>query len=211
LRPKLEKWGLTQRRQGRRGTCSVFTVVEAVEFACAAESDKGSALSVEFANWAANDATGRADDGDFFHNIIRGIKKHGICREVSMPYTRNYAPEKNPEADAVREATEFQQATQLEFRWIRTLKAKPGLTDDDMRIIKSTMASGFPVGAGSYHSVLLTGYQDDPQQAGGGKFFIADSNLREKEITYEAARARFGDMFWVRITKEAPKADSTTR
>jgi hypothetical protein len=211
LRPKLEKWGLAQRKQGGRGTCSVFTVVEAVEFACAAESDKGSPLSVEFANWAANEATGRGDDGDFFHNIIRGIKKHGICREASMPYAADYAPDKKPESDAVREAAEFQQTTRLEFRWIRSLRAKPGLSDDDVRTIKSTMAKGFPVGAGSYHSVLLVGYKDDPALDGGGAFLIADSNRREKEITYKAARARFGDMFWVRATKDTPKADTGSK
>jgi hypothetical protein len=207
LRPKREGWGLEQRRQGRRGTCSVFTVVEAVEYACAAANDKGSALSVEFANWAANEATGRTDDGDFFHNIIRGIETHGICTETSMPYSRRFNPKAQPESAAVREAGEFRQATRLEFHWIRPLGKTPGLTDDDVNEIKATLARGFPVGAGSYHSVLFVGYEDDPALEGGGKFLIADSNLRENEISYQAAKDRFSDMFWVRTVTDVPESE----
>jgi hypothetical protein len=165
-------------------------------------------MSVEFANWAANEATGRRDDGDFFHNIIRGIEKHGICREASMPYAANYSRRTKPDAAALAEAAEFHRTTRLEFHWIRPLSSGPGLTDDDVLSIKTTLAKGFPVGAGSYHSILFVGYEDDPSLDGGGKFLIADSNLRETEITYTAARARFSDTFWVSATNDAPKTDS---
>ena len=77
--PRVQTSGSARRRQGGRGTCSVFATVEAIEFAQAKMSGKGFAMSVEFANWAANQATGRNDDGDFFKNIIAGVKAHGIC------------------------------------------------------------------------------------------------------------------------------------
>ena len=114
-----------------------------------------------------------------------------------MAYTAAYSPDKKPERAAIQEAAEFHRTTRLDFHWIRPLSAKPGLSDDDIRTIKSTLAKGFPVAAGSYHSVLLVGYKDDPALAGGGIFLIADSIRRETEITYKATKARFGDVFWV--------------
>jgi hypothetical protein len=59
LRGEFAQWGLDQRRQGRRGTCSVFATVEALEFAASRVAGRGERFSVEFANWAANAATGR--------------------------------------------------------------------------------------------------------------------------------------------------------
>lgn len=119
LRPAFEKLELRQRAQGQRGTCSVFTTVEAVKFAHAKAAGEGSALSIEFANWVANSAT----------------KRDGDC-------------------------------------------------------------------AGSSHNVLFVGYDDEPSLAGGGRFLIADSNLVEKHIDYEAAKARFNDVFWVSATRQ---------
>jgi hypothetical protein len=124
-----------------------------------------------------------------------------------MPYSRRFNSEKQPESAAVREADEFRQATRLKFHWIRPLGKKPGLSDDDVREVKATLAKGFPVGAGSYHSVLFVGYEDDPALDGGGKFLIADSNLRETEISYQAAKERFSDMFWVSTVTDDPESE----
>src|SRR5215471_9445346 len=52
LRPSFEKWGLSPRRQGKRGTCSVFTVTGSLEFAAARQLQRGQRFSVEFLNWA---------------------------------------------------------------------------------------------------------------------------------------------------------------
>src|SRR5688572_21396099 len=62
LRPKFEKWGLERRDQGARGTCSVFTMAGALEFALAKQKNQGERLSVEYLNWASNKAVGRDQD-----------------------------------------------------------------------------------------------------------------------------------------------------
>ena len=41
LRPLFHKWALSPRRQGARGTCSVFTVVGALEYALRTEAESG--------------------------------------------------------------------------------------------------------------------------------------------------------------------------
>jgi len=96
LRPQFVELGLTQRIQGRRGTCSVFATVEGLEFALARSTGRGERLSIEFANWAANSTTGRTDDGDFFHNIIKGIQARGICTDTAMPYEKEFSAERAP-------------------------------------------------------------------------------------------------------------------
>ena len=58
LRPAFARWDLTPRQQGARGTCSVFAVTAAIEYAAAARRRQGERLSVEFLNWAAHRATG---------------------------------------------------------------------------------------------------------------------------------------------------------
>jgi hypothetical protein len=199
LRPVFAQFGLKQRRQGARGTCSVFATVEALEFAASRAVGRGERLSVEFANWAANSATGRNDDGDFFHNIIRGIKTHGICSEAAMPYAKGFSEANSPSAQATEEAARFRLENGVGFHWIRPWNRKPGLNDADLWHIKSVLANGSPVSAGSYHSILFVGYEDDPALPGGGRFLVADSNLKERELTYEAAKTRMCDLFWVSV------------
>ena len=197
LRPQFAKWGLSQRLQGECGTCSVFATVEAIEFAIAHAKGDGEQLSVEFANWAANSATGRRDDGDFFHNIIRGVEKFGLCAESAMPYRKKFSGESSPSAEATAGAVVFRDKHGLTFHWIRRWTKKPGVEDGDIVQIKSVLASGYPVSAGSYHSVLLVGYEDDPKVPGSGRFLVADSQGRERELTYQATKERMSDVFWV--------------
>ncbi len=197
LRPKFALLGLKQRIQGRRDTCSVFTVVEAAEFATAQSEGRGLPLSVEFANWAANECTGRRDEGDFFHNILRGMEAYGVCSAEAMEYAPVFSAELAPSAAAKQQAAEFKGNYRLSVHWLKGWEKKPGLGEEDVRRIKTVLACGYPVCAGSYHSVLFVGYADDPAVPGGGKFFIADSNGREMEITYLAARERFCDLLWI--------------
>src|SRR5262245_5281033 len=63
LRPRLESLGLTPRPQGGRGTCSIFTTCEAIEFAWAVHNGRPARLSPEFVNWAAAQAAGGPSDG----------------------------------------------------------------------------------------------------------------------------------------------------
>ena len=119
-------------------------------------------LSVEFANWAANAATGRNDDGDFFHNIITGIEKCGVCDESAMPYAETFSPTNAPSPEAVAQAARFRGQFDLAFHWIKRWNPAPGLNDADVWAIKAALAAGWPISAGSYHSLLFVGYEDDP-------------------------------------------------
>ena len=82
----------------------------------------------------------------------------------------------------------------------------PGLTDQQLREIKETLASGWPVAAGSSHSLLLVGYVNDLKQPGGGVFITKDSGKAAFDsVTYEFAKTKIGDVFWVEAPPK-PKA-----
>ena len=89
LRPAFEKWGLTGRKQGKRNTCSVFTVAGALEFAAANKRQHGERFSVEFLNWGANKVVGDAEDGAFFSDLWSAFATYGICLEKSKVPVRD--------------------------------------------------------------------------------------------------------------------------
>ena len=92
LRPAFEKWGLARRIQGERGTCSVFTVAGALEFAAASRQRHGERFSVEFLNWGANRIAGEDKDGGFFSDLWRAFAVYGICSEKTMPCRADFDP-----------------------------------------------------------------------------------------------------------------------
>lgn len=200
LRPNYERWGLLPKRQGSRGTCSVFTTTAAYEYALSRPQDRAVPLSEEFLNWAANDATGRIDDGSFFHDIIRGFDKHGACREELMPYRKSFDAALAPGAEARRDAASIK-ALGFTVHWINPWKPQAGLTAEHLAAIQQVLARGWPVCLGSSHSTLAVGYADDPGVAGGGSLCIRDSAIGGyRALTYEFVLAKIGDVFWVEPT-----------
>ena len=68
--------------------------------------------------------------------------------------------------------------------------------------VKSTLAKAYPVASGASHSRILVGYEDDPNQPGGGIFYTQDSGIGKfSTVTYEFAQKNMNDLFWV----EAPE------
>lgn len=204
LRPQLISWGLMPRSQGVRNTCSVFVTAEALEFAVSKRLARGTPLSVEYLNWACNQAIRNetADRGQFFHDLLKGFEAHGICPEADMPYRKQFDPAFAPSGKAAERAGEIRRLG-LQVHWIHPWKPKPGLTDDHLRQIKGVLARGYPVAAGSSHSRLLVGYADDARQPGGGLFLTEDSGIAAFDsISYAFAKEKVGDVFWV----EAPSA-----
>jgi hypothetical protein len=200
LRPEFRNWGLEPARQGHRGTCSVFTTTSALEFAFSRYTGKSVRLSVEYLNWAANQATGHATDGQFFHNCLAGFRKFGICYNADMPYAKKFDASLAPSEKAVANAHELRATAEkvIRLHWIKPLHPKAQLTDAQLHEIKAVLAIGWPVAAGASHSRLLVGYHDDTQQPGGGRFLTKDSGSgRYKEVTYEFVKDRVGDVFWV--------------
>lgn len=205
LRPNFERLQLPLRKQGARPTCSVFATVGAMEYAVARKRDRGVPLSVEFANWAGNRAINRDQDGHFFWELIKGYELHGICAEAAMPYAENFDAGRRPSDQALTNACEIR-ALNLQFHWIRPNDGTQGLDDRHLAQIKATLAKGWPVAAGSYHSILFVGYADDLNLEGGGQFLVRDSGGgNEQTLTYAAAKKRICDAFWV----ESPAPTAT--
>jgi hypothetical protein len=197
LRPEFKNLGFEPRRQGHRGTCSVFTVTAAMEFALAKKLDKPTPLSVEYLNWAAAQVIRHDSDGNFFHNLIRGYQDYGICCEDLMPYRMAYDPAFQPSTEARENARSLRQIP-LKINWINPWSHQRGLTDEQITKIKEILVNGWPVGAGSGHSRLFVGYRDDPDQPGGGRFITKDSAVGGyARVSYEWAKKNVIDVFWI--------------
>jgi hypothetical protein len=221
LRPRFQHWGLETRRQGPRGTCSVFAMVGAIEYATAAKQDRGTPLSVEFLNWAAHRAVRRRADGGFFSDLWRGYERFGICAEQALPYRAVYDADLLPDVAAVRQAREAQ-SLGLRMQWIKAWDVRTGLSPAQLEKIKTTLATNSPVCAGlrwpkqerwdhgvlrmcepyavfDGHSILLVGYRDDPGQPGGGVFLIRNSGgpSRDGALPYAYVSAYTNDAAWV--------------
>ncbi len=221
LRPKFQSWGLEPRSQGPRGTCSVFVVTQALEYAMASRQGRGTRLSVEFLNWASNQTIGQKEDGGFFSDLWSGYAAHGICREEEMPYRAEFDAKLRP-SDEVRDHARQLRDIGLRLHWIKPWDVTTGLTDQEFLEIKQTLRRQWPVCAGlrwpkqerwengvlkmappegvhDGHSVLLVGFRDDPAQPGGGVFLLRNSSKgpRNGSMTYEFARAYMNDAAWI--------------
>lgn len=207
LRPNFERWQLPLRKQGNRNTCSVFATVGAMEYALARKLDRGTPLSVEFANWAANRAIANDQDGHFFWEVMKGYQTRGICAEQDMPYGASFSADRQPSTSALTNALGAGTNT-LVFSWIRPWDGKSNLDDSYILRIKEALAEGWPVAAGSYHSILFVGYEDNPALPGGGRFLVRDSGGgNEQALDYAATKARMSDLFYV-TCDTAPSANA---
>ncbi len=223
LRPQFERFGLAERRQLSRPTCSAFTVTGPLEFAVASRQGHSPRLSVEFLNWAANQTGGDTADGGFFSDLWQGFAAHGICTEEDLPYQAQFEAGRPPGATALADArTRLGLGLGLRFNWIKEWDVNSGLTDAHLAGIKRTLAQGWPVCGGfrwpkeakwehdvlqmcptnavyDGHSVLLVGYREDAAQPGGGVFQFRNTSGdgRNGTMSYAYARAFMNDAAWV--------------
>lgn len=234
LRREFEQWGLSPRNQGSRPTCSVFTIAGALEFALARRQNRGERLSVEFLNWAANQTRRGNRDGGFFSDMWRGFAAHGICPEAQMPYQPEFDGARTPDAEVVEKA-KSRLALDLQLHWIKRWNVNTGLSGEEFLAIKRTLHRGWPVCSGlrwphrevwksdvlqmcppegvfDGHSVLLVGYRDDPEQAGGGVFIFRNTNHggRDGFMPYAYAQAYMNDAVWIDSTPAAKPASRLT-
>jgi len=234
LRHAFEKWDLTPRVQGKRNTCSVFTVAGAMEYATANKTGRTPRVSVEFLNWASNQAVRDNDDGSFFSDLWRGFTIYGACPEQDMPYQDKFDPNRAPSEEAKDHARQMHEVG-LQLHWIKPWNPNTGLTDAHLAAIKRVLRQQWPVCGGfrwpkqvkwkddvlemappegvfDGHSVLLVGCRDDPQQPGGGTFLFRNSNNNGRDgwMTYEYARAYMNDAVWIDYEKEDGSASAST-
>ncbi|MBI5434480.1 MAG: hypothetical protein HZA52_16720 [Planctomycetes bacterium] len=200
LRERLLAWQLPPRPQGARGTCSIFTVTSALEFALAKRGEP-LRLSPEFVNWAASQAGGAPSDGNFFHNALAGFERFGACSDERWPYRAAFDATLAPDAEALAEAAALRDRTHGAFavHWIVPwVPDRFGVDDAQFAEFQSVLARGFPVAAGSVHSRLLVGFRDDAAAPGGGVFVTLDSALaRFDTVSYEFVRREVADAFWI--------------
>ena len=221
IRPFMQKWELEPRTQGGRGTCSVFAMTAALEYAAASKRQHGERLSVEYLNWAANKKSQSPIDGGNFSEIWKGYVAYGICPEAEMPYREQFTPACEPCKDAFDHAKEFA-ALGLHLHWIKEWNPRQGVSDEQLAEIKQTLKRNWPVCGGFLwpkrerwenevlhtpkrkgvmdgHSVLLVGYRDDEKQPGGGVFLIRNSAgpSRDGLLPYDYARKYMNDAVWI--------------
>lgn len=233
LRPLFAQAGLSQRAQGARGTCSVFTVAGGMEYALFRSRGATTPLSVEFLNWASNAAIGQTADGGFFSDLWKGFEKYGICDEKDLAYADTFDPGFRPDDETLRKADGRRKAG-LRLHWIKPWDVNTGLTDAHLAEIKRVLAKGWPVcggfrwpkkqhwtnglldmappeGVRDGHSVLLVGYRDDPAQPGGGLFLIRNSSNgpRDGAMSYEYVQAYMNDAAWIDADTAGTAAEDT--
>lgn len=220
LRPEFLVRGLPPRLQGKRPTCSVFTMTGAIEYAAAGQRGAGTPLSVEFLNWATNRARGREEDGGFFSDIWAGCAAHGVCPEADHPYQATFDAALQP-GEPARKAAAQVRALGLTFHWIKEWDPETGLTPAHLAEITATLRRGWPVCGGfrwpkkpdwqegvlqmcppeevfDGHSVLLVGCREDAQHP-DGVFLLRDSGAHGPDgcLPVEYVRAYMNDAAWV--------------
>lgn len=228
LLPLFAKYELPNRRQGGRGTCSVFATVGGLEYALAVKNGHGARLSVEFLNWAAHKAANRTADGGFFSELWNGYEKSGICTEEDLPYQSQYNADLNPPELAVQHAS-IMCSPLITLQWIKEWNPNTGLTPTQIAAIKSTIARRWPVLGGfrwpkraewkqgvlqmcppeevfDGHSVLLIGFRDDATQPGGGVFMIRNSGGDGSDgyLPYAYVAEFMNDAAWIFCVGKTP-------
>lgn len=177
LRPQFANFGLPPRGQGPRPTCSIFATTAVIEFALARTTGTGVRLSTEYCNWAANAATGRSDDGDFFHFALQGYERFGICRDELWPYGPAFPAGASPPPDALVDAGRraATAGAAMHVRWLRPIDGTRGLSPAQLADVQATLRAGWPIAVGAAHSRVLVGWRADAAAPGGGTFLTLDS------------------------------------
>jgi len=234
LRPVFQEWSLDPRAQGKRGTCSVFVVTEALEYAVARKQGGATRLSVEFLNWAAHKATKNVEDGGFFSDLWKGYAIYGICPEKEMPYLDHFDPALQPSGSALARAKAIQDLS-LRIHWIKEWNPNQGLNQSQLAELKRTLQQRWPVCGGFLwpkrerwedgvlqmcprdqvrdgHSVLLVGFRDDPSQPGGGVVLVRNSSGKSRDglLSYEYLRTYMNDAVWIDYATQSEGKPSPT-
>ena len=196
LMPELERLGLTARQQGDRGDCSLFAITGATEFEVGRESQgRQPRLSEEFLIWAAHKASGTTGDQAMFYEAVHGLDVLGICSEELMPYRGKRDAARRPSPAAVANAK--QECRRWRVHWIKRWDVQCVLSPRQMLAIRQALAAHHPVACGlrwpkqlngyqilgvpppakvsDGHSIMFTGYTDDPGRPGGGVFLFRNS------------------------------------
>lgn len=221
LNPRFAAWGLVVRPQGDRPTCSIFTMVAAIEYARASVIGAGTPLSVDYLNWAVRRLTGRPVDGGLFSEAWEAWRTRGACPESALSYGLGADPAFEPDP-VLHEAALSARAPELALHWIKVWDLTTGLGETELDAVLSTLDRGHPVCGGfrwprqqrwtdgliemcepdevyDGHSVLLCGYRRQPEAPGGGVVLIRNSGgpHRHGLLPFAFLRAYMNDAVWI--------------
>jgi hypothetical protein len=225
LGPDFREFGLEPQAQGKRETCSLFAITAIANFEVARAGGRNrEPLSVEFLTWAANEATGLSGDQAMFYEALHGLNQLGICTAELMPYEKTSHDRRTPSEAALANAKKLSDRWKVE--WIKRWDVSRGLSADELRAIKSALASGHPVACGlrwpkaprgtsivevpppddvrDGHSVVFTGYQD-AQGSSDGFFRFRNSSGPEwgdkgyGVMSYAYTLAYANDALWLQL------------
>lgn len=181
LRGEIVRRGIDIRLQGKRGTCSVQTMVFLLEYLYTGLLGKAySHLSVEYANHAANLAENLKNDGHYFSSIAAGYERFGIVKEIVWPYNKDWTYNYDQACATADEEMQclgrrmLQDGLRLKGRFVKPL-GPAGLNDAEFNEIVSLLDAGIPVGIGRDHSMAAVGYRLDETQPGGGTMVFRNS------------------------------------
>ncbi len=229
LSTEFRKLALPPRVQGNRDVCSLFAMTGLASFEYArSQPDVHTPLSEEYLIWAAQKATGKSGDQAMFYEAVCGLNRLGICADRLMPYANTTDAHRRPSAQAQAEAHLLSERWNV--IWIKRWDLKNPLTDHQLHQIKAALAAHHPVACGMRwpkkdqgsrlmhvlspaevedgHSILMTGYVEDPVEIGGGKFLFRNSwgtgwgNHGYGEMSFGYARAYMNDGLWMHFEKE---------
>ena len=125
----------------------MFTITRAIEYALAKKQQRTSRLSVEFLNWASNQAAHDRKDGSFFSDLWKGFTVYGVCPEEDMPYQDEFDRRRTPSDEAREHALQIRE-NDFRMHWIKRWNPNTGLTDDQLLEIKRTLNQRWPVCGG---------------------------------------------------------------
>jgi len=145
------------------------------------------------------------------------------CSDQLMAFVATSDPNRVPSAKAIADARLLRERWKVE--WIRRWDVKNSMTDQQFHAIKQALADHHPVASGlrwpkkldgykllkvlsphdveDGHSIVFTGYTDDPKEAGGGLFQFRNSWGEDwgqhgyGEMSYGYARAYANDALWL--------------
>lgn len=202
LRPQIEQYGLGIRSQGGRGTCSVFALTFAQEFATAKKGGaKNLDFSEEYLNFLGDIAAEAKSDGGFYSDLNDGYAMYGSAPEIALPYKPSYNPNLVVPTDLLGEG-----AKQIKFSadFIKEWDPNRGANEAELQKVLSTLDKGYPVAVGLLwpkqekwktqeiggvdmmavipksdtfdgHSVVIVGSAKGKEYPGGGFFIFRNS------------------------------------
>jgi len=226
LGPEFLKFGIQARAQGERNTCSLFAITAIADFEYShSDLPIRKRLSEEFLTWTANEATGLKGDQAMFYEAVHGLNRLGICTADLMRYERTSDSERTPSDKAIADAKA--RSERWRVVWIKRWDLSRPLSAEDVVAIKRALASGHPVACGlrwpkvlnsasllevpppgdvyDGHSIVFTGYEDDPKRNGSGVFYFRNSFGPQwgqngyGTMSYAYAGAYANDVLWLQL------------